>query len=240
MTVPAAISAEIRTGEAFEVIPVAQARMVGGQKFMAVYQFVGLFAGMVLSSILAQLLPFILRPFGTEADWGDQWLVSLAIFLELLGTVLGYAIGWNLAVRRHAKKFLAGVKARGSPEALTFTYAIEPDGLAVSSERIAHRLPWAAILELIRAPEHWVVQVDTLSVILPRRAFADEAAERAFIGAVLDRMAPEARDRSGEAVAFAAGSVLAQGRHGPAGAGDAAEPGEAAQRGDDRERAADE
>jgi len=240
MAAPDPITAEIRTGEAFTVIPIAQARMVGSRKFMAAYQFAGLFAGMLLSSILAQLLPFLLRPFGIEADWGDQWLVSLAIFLELLGTVMGYAIGWNAATRRHAKKFLAGIKTRGTPETIPFSYTIEPGGLLVASERIGHHLPWAAIQELIPAPEHWLLQVDTLSLIVPRRAFADEASERAFLGTVLARIAPDARERSVEAVAFANGSGLPQRSHGAAGAGDTAEPGEAAQSSDDGERARDE
>ena len=210
MAAPDTITAEIRAGEAFSVIPLAQARMVGGQGFMLAYQFLGLLGGMLLSSLFVQLvLPALLRPFGIEADWGEQWLVSLAIFIELTGTVLGYAIGFNLAARRHAKKFLAGIKARGTPEAMTFGYAIEPDGLTVSSERIRHHLPWAAIQELIPAPGHWLLQVDTLSVMVPKRAFGDEAAERAFLSTILERIAPDARERSKEAVAFAEASAPA-------------------------------
>ena len=56
----------------------------------------------------------------------------------------------------------------------------------------------SAIQEVIRAPEHWLLQVDTITIILPRRAFADEAAERPFLGAILERMAAEARERSVE------------------------------------------
>jgi hypothetical protein len=198
-------SAEIRAGEVFPVIPIAQARMVGSQWFMVGYQFAGVLAGMMLSSILAQMLPFILRPFGVEADWGDQWLVSLAILLELTGTVMGYAIGFNLAAKRHGRKFLAGIKARGTPETAAFTYSLEPDAFVVSNGRLTHRVAWPALQEVIRAPEYWLLQVDTITIVLPRRAFGDEAAEREFLSAILERMAPEAHERSSDATGFLAG-----------------------------------
>lgn len=200
---PPPASAEIRAGEAFPLLPIAQARMVGSQRFMAGYQLAGILAGMLVSGILAQLLPWPLDWLGIEADWGDQWLVSVAVFIQLLGTVTGFAIGWNAAVRRHAKKFLAGVKARGTPETIAFDYAIGPDGLEVSSDRISHRLAWHAIQEVMRAPDHWLLQVDTITIIMPRRAFADEEVERRFLRAILERITPQARERSGEAVAFA-------------------------------------
>jgi hypothetical protein len=198
-------TAEIRAGETFPVIPIAQARMVGSQGFMLGYQFAGILVGMVSSSVLAQMLPSILRPFGIVADWGDQWLVSLASLITLTGTVMGYAIGFNRAAKLHAKKFLAGIMARGTPEVATFTYTIEPEALVVSNQRLTHRVSWPALQEVIRAPEHWLLQVDTITIVLPRTTFGDEAAERGFLAAVLERMASEARERSAEAVAFAAG-----------------------------------
>src|SRR5688500_18706179 len=113
------------------------------------------------------------------------------------------AVGRQAAIRRQAAKFLAGVKARGTPDTVRFTYTIEPEGLAVASERISHRLAWHAIQEVIRAPEHWLLQVDTITIILPRRAFTDERAERRFLHTILDRIGPDARERSSEATAFA-------------------------------------
>jgi hypothetical protein len=58
------------------------------------------------------------------------------------------------------------------------------------------------VLDVIRAPEHWLVQADTTTIILPRRAFADEQAERQFLRALLEHIPPEARERSNEATAF--------------------------------------
>ena len=178
--------------------------MVGSHAFVLIYQFVGIFGGMMLSAFFVSLLPWMLYFVGIQADWGDQWLVSVSVLIQLLATVAGFALAWNAATRRHAAKFLAGVKARGTPETLRFTYTIEPVALVVASDRISHRLAWHAILEVIQAPEHWLLQVDTLTIIVPRRAFADEQAERAFLRTVLERITPEARERSGEAAAFAA------------------------------------
>jgi hypothetical protein len=56
---------------------------------------------------------------------------------------------------------------------------------------------------VIQAPEHWLFQVDTLTIILPRRAFANEGAEREFLRTVLERIPHAALERSSEAVAFA-------------------------------------
>ena len=196
-------TAEIRAGEAFPVLPIAGARMVGSHRFIGVYQFAGIFGGMVLSAVFVVLLPWMLYWVGIEADWGDQWLVSVSVLIQILATVMGFAVAWNAAVRRHATKFLAGIKARGTPETLRFTYTIEPEALVVASDRIVHRLAWQAILEVIRAPEHWLLQVDTLTIVVPRRAFADEDAEREFLRTVLERITPEARERSVDAAAFA-------------------------------------
>jgi hypothetical protein len=196
-------AAEIRAGEAVPIIGIAQARIVGSQAFVVVYQFLGLLGGMLLSGLVAGLLPWLLYLVGIEAGWDDQWLVSVAVLIQLIGAVMGFAIGFNAAARRHAAKFLAAVKARGTPDTLRFTYTIEPDALLVASDRISHRLTWHAILEVMRAPEHWLFQVDTLTIILPRRAFDDEQAERDFVRTVLERITPEARERSGEAAAFA-------------------------------------
>jgi len=197
-------TAEVRAGEAFAVLPLAGARMVGSQAFIPVYQFAGIFGGMLLSALFVGLLPWMLYYVGIEADWGDQWLVSVSVLIQILATVMGFAIAWNAASRRHAAKFLAGIKARGTPETVRFTYTIEPDALVVASDRISHRLAWQAILEVIQAPEHWLLQVDTLTIIVPRRAFAGEDAEREFLRTVLERITPEARERSTAAAAFAA------------------------------------
>jgi hypothetical protein len=200
---PLTASAEIRTGEAFPVLPIAQSRMVGRTAFLHGYPFVGLFAGMMMSSFVVMALPWLFSVVGIEASWDDDWLVSLSFVIQLIGTVMGYAMGWNAAMRRHAAKFLVGVKARGTPETIRFHYAIEADALAVSSDRISHRLAWHAIQEVMPAPDHWLLQVDTITIILPRRAFADEKAEGSFLRELLARISPEARGRSTEAAAFA-------------------------------------
>ena len=203
MTTPLTASADIRTGEAFPVLPIAQSRMVGGKAFLHGYPFIGLFAGMMLSSFLVMALPSLLHLVGIEADWDEEWMVSLSFVIQLLGTVMGYAIGWNAAMKRHAAKFLSGIKARGTPETIQFTYEIQPDAFAVSSDRISHRLAWSAIQEVIPAPEHWLLQVDTITIILPRRAFGDQGGERDFIREIMARISPQARERSSEAAKFA-------------------------------------
>ena len=51
----------------------------------------------------------------------------------------------------------------------------------------------------------WALSADHLTFLLPRDSFADRDAERAFVAALLEKLTPEARERSPKAVGFAAG-----------------------------------
>ena len=81
---------------------------------------------------------------------------------------------------------------------------MHPDGLAVSSARGRSTTAWTSIHEVFRVGEYWIVAADLSAVTIPRRVFADERAERDFVAAILGRIQDTARERSGEAAAFAA------------------------------------
>lgn len=195
---------ETTAQEALELAPIAHARIVGSQRFLIGYQFLGLLGGMLIGSVAAALLPLALLLIGVEASWGDQWLVSLATLIQLLTVVMGFAMGVNAGSRRHSAKFLKGIRTRGTPKTLRVSYAVEPDAFHIRNDRVDYRIAWPSIQEVIPAPEHWLLQVDLTSFILPKRAFASEGQEKAFLADLMARLAPEARDRSPEAQAFTA------------------------------------
>ncbi len=196
--------AELQLDEGIDRAPIAQARMVGSQAFVWLYQGLGLVVGLVAGTLLAFKVPIAMIV--------QDWLVPMVLPMQaliVLGGVFGWATGLSLAQKRHRAKFLAGIRARGAPESIVAHYAVEASGLQVSTPRISYLVAWDAILEIVPSPDAWLVQVDLTTLLLAKRAFADEAQERAFLEKVLARIRPEARERSVEAVAFTEGSAAA-------------------------------
>lgn len=202
-TAPDALQAELKLDEGLDRAPIAQARMVGSQAFVWLYQGLGLAVGLALGTLLAFKVPIVF--------WVQDWIVPTFLPIQALivfGGVFGWATGLNLAQKRHRAKFFAGIKKRGAPESVVARYAVELEGLRITTSRISYLVAWDAILEIVPSPDAWLVQVDLTTLLLARRAFADDAQQRAFLGEVLAHMRPEAREQSVEAVAFA-GSGLA-------------------------------
>ena len=61
---------------------------------------------------------------------------------------------------------------------------------------MSHRIAWQAVLFVVPGRDHWMVQADTLTLAVPKRAFADPAAEQAFLDLAKERMSEAARSRS--------------------------------------------
>jgi hypothetical protein len=193
--------AELTMEEALDLAPVAHARMIGSQRFVFVYQALGMVLGMLAGAIVgvAISLPLQLLFLPTA-----EWLPMQALLL--IGGILGWGLGLAKAHKRHRAKFLAGIGARGSPGAVLVDYAIGDDSLDISTPRVTYRIAWPSILEIIDGGEAWLVQVDLTTFIVAKRAFAGEAQQRAFLADLLRRVRPQARERSKEAVAFAQAS----------------------------------
>lgn len=194
--------AELKLDEGIDRARIAQARMVGSRAFVWLYQAIGLALGVVAGTLLSFKVPIAMIV--------QDWLVPMFLPVQALivfGGVFGWATGLSLAQKRHRTKFFAGIKARGAPESVVARYAVAADGLRITTPRISYLVAWDAILEIVPSPDAWLVQADLTTLLLAKRAFADEAQQRAFLGEVLAHIRPEARERSVEAVAFA-GSAL--------------------------------
>ena len=63
---------------------------------------------------------------------------------------------------------------------------------------MSHSLPWSAVQLVVRVPDYWLLQVDTTTLAIPRRAFASADDEQAFVELVKTQIS----ERDAEAFCF--------------------------------------
>ncbi len=179
-------SADVALGEAIRPAADAHARIYRGEiagTFILALPFVGgIIAGSMAGMVVSWQFP----------QWGS-WPTSM---LSLLGMTLGLYFGLRLYSRRHLDGFLAGLRRMGSPELFPTRFRFDDQAIAIDNDRLSHRIAWPAIHFIVPGKDHWLVQVDTLTIAVPRRAFADHAAEQAFLDLARECMTDDARGRS--------------------------------------------
>ena len=107
------------------------------------------------------------------------------------------------------RAYLRNFPKLGIPAEIDAEFEILPDGLRLTTDRITIFPKWQAIDRVERLDLGWVLSADQLTFLIPRASFADEAAEGTFIAALVDKLSPEARQRSPAAAALADRSGLA-------------------------------
>lgn len=172
--------------------------------WLLVVLIVGLVAAMEAGHWFAfwfvQQLPFpVMFAIGTSLPTAIPALFALVVVI-LVGSLQNRAI-------RHA--YLRNFPKLGIPTEIDAQFEILPEGLRLTTDRITIFPTWKAIDRIERLALGWVLSADQLTFLIPRASFADEADEHAFIAALVDRLSPEARERSPEALALAKGSGLA-------------------------------
>jgi hypothetical protein len=124
--------------------------------------------------------------------------------LEALGVILGALLAWIVATRL-ARRLMAGAwRARGLTDTQDATYRVEDDALVFDTPGVQTRLAWTRISEIAPGAKAWLFIGVGQAYFLPTRFFTDPGGEAAFLAACVERLTPEARARSGEAVALAA------------------------------------
>jgi len=161
--------------------------------------FVAVWAGPLLAFWFVQQLPFELM-FAIGPSLPTVITALLALIAVL---IVGSVQNW--AVRR---AYLGNFVKLGIPTEIEALFEILPEGLRLSTDRLTIFPKWRAVDTVERAESGWVLSADQLTFLVPQASFADRDVERAFLAAVVDRLTPEGRARSPEAVAFA-GSVAA-------------------------------
>jgi len=159
---------------------------------------VALEAGHFFAFWFIQQLPFDVM-FAIGANLAT---VIPALFAFIAVLFVGSVQNW--AVRR---AYLKNFGRLGIPTEIEATFEILPEGLRLSTERISIFPKWSAVDTIEWAETGWVLSADHLTFLIPRASFADRDSERAFVAALLERLSPEARERSPKALDFAAASV---------------------------------
>jgi hypothetical protein len=91
---------------------------------------------------------------------------------------------------------------RGVPVASVIAYRQTEDSFVLEGPLTETRLRWEGLTEIAPGRDAWLFIGQGTAYFLPKRLFADAAAEKAFLGECLAKVTPEARARSIEAVAL--------------------------------------
>ena len=186
------IEGEMEVGEASRYAAQASGRLSGHPKPMIIANLV---------AALATVLPILVFGIWQSAVDAPAWL-----WLPILpaAMVFGFWAGPTACRRYTVGVFRRNLAERGLDSRFSSSFTINDDGLVSSTGRMTMTAQWAAVSDVLHTDRYWIFLVEGHPQYLPRRFFTSPAEERAFLAAVLSRMLPEARDRSGEAVAVAA------------------------------------
>ena len=138
-------------------------------------------------------------PFDAMFAIGTSLPTVIPALFALIAVIFVGAIQ-NWAIRR---AYLRNFPKLGIPAEIDAEFEILPDGLRLTTDRITIFPKWQAIDRVERLDLGWVLSADQLTFLIPRASFADEAAEGTFIAALVDKLSPEARQRSPAAAALA-------------------------------------
>ena len=131
---------------------------------------------------------------------GEEWVYP-AVLLPVIALLVLPLVRWLQA--RSVARFRWGLVARGVLDPLPWMISLGNEGLMTRLGGVETRASWAAISEISPVGPYWVLLVQGSATFVPKRHFADDGQEMAFVRAVLDHLTPEARHRSDAAVAFA-------------------------------------
>jgi hypothetical protein len=115
------------------------------------------------------------------AAWLHRYVGAGADFLSLLAFVAAAVAAVALYSRLALSGFLKGLKQIGSPDVFPTRFRFDDQRIAVDTDRASHSLPWDAVQFVLASREHWLLQADTTTLAIPRRAFSSSTDEQAFV-----------------------------------------------------------
>ena len=171
--------ADVALGEAIRPAGEAQRRVYGGGPLN------------VLICAIVFALFITIGGFGSSALYPA--LGRTADLLSLLFLMIGGMVAVSLYTRLHMRGFLRALRKLGSPAMSRSHFRFDDDGFAIETGRIFYRLPWSAVLLVASTQTHWLIQVDTTTFAVPKRAFGLPSDEQAFVELARNSISETAR-----------------------------------------------
>ena len=177
--------ADIALGEAIRPAALAHSRIYKGGIGLILLPALVFAGAMIASTVVGMILPLI-----------SLRLESFVSLLWIAGALLGLMAALRILQRQHLRGYINGLRKLGSPEQFPTHFRFDNDGIAIDSSRHRYQVPWSSVLFVVPAPDHWLIQIDTLTLAVPRRAFADGEAEQGFLDLAAGHVTAEAKARS--------------------------------------------
>ena len=187
------VGGEMRVGAAARYAARASGRLSGHPKPMIVANVV---------AALATVVPIFAFGIWQSAVDAPAWLWAPA---GTLAMAFGFWAGPAACRGYTVGVFRRNLAERGLPAQFQSRLEITDEAFVSTAGRMRLCAEWAAVSDIVQTDPYWILLAEGHPVFLPRRYFASAAEEKVFLGAILARMTPEARERSSEAVKFAAG-----------------------------------
>lgn len=184
----ASIAGTLKVGEARATAIAIRSRQFGSRASYAAIRFglmgVGLIAGFAFCFLIAG---------PGSPDYELYGAVGCAT-----GGVVFLLANPGIMSARFKRKF----KERQHCLELNLRMEISQEHLVYEIGGVKYLVQWTAVDELFRSHDYWLVSAQAHLLFAPRRLFAAEDDERAFLRKALELMSEPARARSGEAVQF--------------------------------------
>ena len=151
-------------------------------------------SGVGFGSLLAAATLFaVITVAGTFlAAWLHRYLGPLADLLSLVAFVAAAVAAVALYSRLALNGFLKGLKQIGSPDVFPTRFCFDEQRIAIETVRASHSLPWEAVQLVLASRQHWLVQADTTTFAIPKRAFSSSLNEQAFVILAKNRLSKDA------------------------------------------------
>jgi hypothetical protein len=179
------IQADIPLGDAVRPAALAHSKVHQGGVRLILLPALALAGGIIGATLIGMILPLI-----------SLRLRGLLSLLWVAGGFLGLLAALRILARLQLRGFLDGLRRLGTPAVFHTRFRFDDKGIAIASQRSSFEAHWSSVLFVIPAPEHWLLQIDLTTLALPRRIFADAAAERSFLDLAAEHLTPDAKARS--------------------------------------------
>jgi hypothetical protein len=205
------VKVDIDRGEAVRVAPIAFEAIAGSWRRSLIPAAIGMAIGLLIAPTLGAMILFLaFLPLGSEAAIASKGHhESVYITLEIAGALIGWKMGERWYWKRHIDRFVRGLEERGTPAKVETAFSIEQEGFRTVSVRGTTIASWPSIIEVWCIPTHWLIQTDSFTFALPRRAFPTEEQERHFVAKLAACLSDQARRRSAPALSIIEGNQTA-------------------------------